>query len=77
MNKELDELLEAGLVESSASEWSNLIVMVTNSDETYRMCIDFRKVNEVVKKDAYPLPHMYTILSKLRPAKYYCGQKQR
>ena len=37
---------------------------------TYRVCLDFRKVNEVAKKDAYPLPHMDTILSKLRSAKY-------
>ena len=70
INKELDELLEANMVEPSASEWSNPIVMVTMSDGTYRMCLDFRKVNEVAKKDVYPLPHMDTILSKLRSARY-------
>ena len=35
MNKELDELLEAGMVEPSASEWSKPIVIVTKSDGTY------------------------------------------
>ena len=54
MDKELDELLEADMVEPSASEWSNPIFMVTKSDGTYRMCLDFRKVNNVAKKDAYP-----------------------
>ena len=70
MNKELDQLLKADMVEPSASEWSNPNVMVTKSDGTYRMCLDFRKVNEVAKKDAYPLPHMDAILSKLRSARY-------
>ena len=70
MDKELDELLEAGMDEPSASEWSNPIFMVTEYDGTYRMCLDFRKVNEVAEKDAYPLPHMDAFLSKLRSAKY-------
>ena len=70
MNKELGELLEVGMVEPSASEWSNPIVMVTKPDVTYRMCLDFRKVNEVAKKDAYSLPHMDMILSKIRSARY-------
>ena len=70
MNKELDEFLEAGMVEPSASEWSNPIAMVTKSDGTHPMCVDFQKDNEVAKKDAYPLPHRDTILSKLRSAKY-------
>ena len=70
MNKELDKFLEAGMVKPSANEWSHSIVMVTKSDGTYRMCLDFRKVNEVAKKDVYPLSHMDTFLSKLRSAKY-------
>ena len=53
INKELDELLEAGMVEPSANEWSNPLVMVTKSHGTYCMCLDFRKVNEVARTDAY------------------------
>ena len=45
MNKDLDELLEAGMVEPSENEWFNPIVMVTKSKGTYRMCLDFREVN--------------------------------
>ena len=70
MNKELEELLEADMVEPSESEWSNPIVMVTKSDGTYRMCLNFREADEVANNDAYLLPHMDTILSKLSAAKY-------
>lgn len=39
-------------------------------DGKYRFCIDFRKVNAVTKKDAYPLPYINAMLDKLREAKY-------
>lgn len=39
-------------------------------DGKYRFCIDFRRVNEVTERDAYPLPHITATLEKLRGARY-------
>jgi len=36
----------------------------------YHFCLDFRKVNSISKKDAYPLPNMNGILDNLRSARY-------
>ena len=44
--------------------------MVKKADGGYRLCIDFRKLNEAVKKDAYPMRNMGYILDKLRLARY-------
>ena len=44
--------------------------MVRKGDGSYRLCIDFRKVNEISKKDAYPTPFMTEILDKLSVARY-------
>lgn len=63
-------MLGNGIIEPSKSEWANPIVMVRKSDGKYRFCIDFRKVNKISKKDAYPLPQMTGILDKLRAARY-------
>lgn len=63
-------MLEAGIIEPSNSEWSTPIVMIKKSNGTYRFCLDFRKLNGVSKKDAYPLPYMNAILDKLRSARY-------
>lgn len=63
-------MLKAGIIEPSFSEWSNPIVMVKKPNGKYRFCLDFRKVNGVSKKDAYPLPNMNGILDKLRSARY-------
>jgi len=44
--------------------------MVKKPNGKYRFCLDFRKVNSVSKKDAYPLLNMNKILDKLRSARY-------
>ena len=36
----------------------------------YRLCLDFRKLNAISKKDAYPLPYMTDILRQLKAVKY-------
>ena len=69
LHEEVDKMLENGVIEPSNSDWSSPIVMAKRNGK-YRFCLDFRKVNEVTKKDAYPLPYMSVILDRLRAAKY-------
>jgi hypothetical protein len=38
----------------------------------YRMCIDFRKLNKVTKKDHYPLPFMDQMLERLSKHSHFC-----
>lgn len=52
--EEVDKLLKEDIIEPSHSPWSNPIVMVRKPDGRYRFCLDFRKVNAISKKDAYP-----------------------
>ena len=44
--------------------------MVRKSDGGHTVCIDFRKLNEVAKKDVYPMKNISEILDKLSSAKY-------
>ena len=67
---EVDKMLDHDIIEPSNSSWSSPIVMAKKADGTRRFCLDFRKLNQVTKKDAYPLPQMNGILDKLRSAKY-------
>lgn len=70
INKELDELLNADQIEPSNSPYSAPIVLVRKKQGNYRLCIDYRQLNEHSIKDAYPLPQIDHILNKLRGAKY-------
>ncbi|KAL6419044.1 hypothetical protein ACFW04_014106 [Cataglyphis niger] len=70
IDAEVDEMKKAGVIEPSRSAWSSPIVVVRKKDGKHRFCIDFRKVNEVTEKDAYPLPQVTATLDKLRGARY-------
>ncbi|KAK9703188.1 Reverse transcriptase (RNA-dependent DNA polymerase) [Popillia japonica] len=70
VDKELDEMLRLGVVQKSSSPWSSPILMIPKKDGKYRFCVDYRKLNQVTKKDAYPLPYVSSTLDKLRDAKY-------
>lgn len=63
-------MLKEGIVKGSHSEWSVSVVMEKKANSKYRFCLDFRKLNAISNKDAYPLPNMIKILSQIRSAKY-------
>ena len=45
IDQQLDELLANGRVEDSQSPCSSPVVLVRRHDGSYRMCIDYRKLN--------------------------------
>ena len=65
-----EKMLTAGVIEESHSEWSSPIVMVSKPDGSLRFCNDFRKVNEISKFDAYPMPRVDELLEKIGNARY-------
>lgn len=74
INDNVQELLSKNLIEPSSSAWSANPFLVPNRDELgqlkYRMVLDYRKLNDVTKPLAYPLPRIDTIINKLRKAKF-------
>jgi hypothetical protein len=63
--------LEKGLIEPSDSPWASPVVLVTKKDGKKRLCLDYRRLNEVSVKDAYPLPRIDDSLDALGEAKYF------
>lgn len=66
---ELDRMLQMDVIEESGSAWSSPIVLVQKPGKV-RLCLDSRKLNIVTVKNAYPLPNMDGILSRLPKAEY-------
>ena len=69
--KYLKEQLDAGVLVPSTSAWASPVVLVRKKDGTVRWCCDFRKLNEVTVKDAYPLPRIDMCLDALGSAQYF------
>ena len=70
VTKELQEMLEEGVIEPSTSEWSSPIVIVKKKDQDIRLCIDYRKVNAKTKFDAYPMPRIDEMLDNIGQSHY-------
>ena len=51
-------MLDGEAICPSQSPWCNAVVLVRKKDESLWFCIDFCKLNEWTKKDAYPLLRM-------------------
>jgi hypothetical protein len=58
LEKDLKQMLSAGIIVKSKSAWASPVVVVSKPDGGRRVCIDYRRVNEVTKKDAYALPRV-------------------
>ena len=52
----LKDLLKKGIIQPSSSEWAAASVIRRKKDGKIRYCIDYRKLNSVSRRDAFPLP---------------------
>ena len=68
LKEELKKLIDKGLIVPSHSPWSSPIVMVPKKNGKWRLCVDYRLVNNITKKDSYALPKIQEIFDGLKDA---------
>ena len=69
IKEELIKLIKKKLVVPSYSEWSSPVVVVPKANGKWRLCVDYRKVNDLTEKDSYALPYIDEIFDSLDGAK--------
>ena len=69
--KEIEMFMEYDMIEPSKSPWACGVVMAKKKEAQLRFCCDFRYLNAVTIKDAYPIPRIDESLSKLGDAKFF------
>ena len=67
----LDDMLLRDIIQPSTSPWASPIVLVKKKDGTTRFCIDYRKLNSVTCRDAYPLPWIDDMLDTLSGSQWF------
>src|ERR1700742_4276006 len=71
IKKEVEQLLEMGKIRKSWSPWASPVTLAGKKSGNYRFCIDYRKLNNVTKTDAYPLPRIDETLEKFRKGNWF------
>jgi hypothetical protein len=67
---QLQDSLEKGFIRTSSSPWGCPTIFV-KKDQTLRMCMDYRPLNEVTIKNKYPLPRIDILFDQLTGARVF------
>ena len=71
LKNQLNQLLEQGFIKPSLSPWGAPVLFQKKKDGTFRLCIDFRGLNQCTIKNKYPLPRIGKLLDRLGKAKIF------
>ena len=71
VDEQVSEMLNNDIIRPSYSPWNAPVILVKKKDNTTRFVCDFRGVNDVTKKDTYPLPHIKDVIDKMAGSKYW------
>ena len=69
----LDEHLSMGFICPFSSTHAAPVLLVRKKDGSLHLCMDFRGLNKITKKDRYPLPHITDLLDTSSHAWIYTG----
>lgn len=76
IKKQINQLLEDGIIEPSRSSWSSPILLVpkksdNSGEKKWRLVVDYRKLNNCIQEDKFPLPNINEILDSLSGSIYF------
>ena len=71
VGKHLRDLLKKDIITESTSPYAAPIVIVRKKDNSIRLCVDYRRLNDETIPDAFPLPRIDESFDLLAGAKYF------
>ncbi|GJY19031.1 hypothetical protein Tco_0390522 [Tanacetum coccineum] len=71
LSTQLQELSDKGFIRPSSLPWGAPVLFVKNKDGSFRMCIDYRKLNKLTVKNRYPLSRIDDLFDQLQGSRVY------
>jgi len=65
IEKLVQEMLDQGVVQHSTSPYASLVVLVGKKDGSWRLCVDYRDLNQMTIKDKFSIPIIEDLLDEL------------
>ncbi|GBG62157.1 hypothetical protein CBR_g29356 [Chara braunii] len=62
LRRQIDDMIDRGWIRPSECEFGALVMFVPKKGGKLRMCIDYRGLNRITRKNAYPLPRIDDLL---------------
>ena len=70
-DRQINDMIKTNVIRPSTSPWAAPVVLVEKKNGEQRFCIDYRKLNQVTKKDSFPLPRIDDTLDTLHGKKFF------
>lgn len=71
LKRHLQDLLAAGIIEESHSPYASPVVLVRKKTGELRMVVDYRRLNNLTRKDVYPLPRIEETFTLMSGSKWF------
>ena len=67
----IQDLLDQGIIQPSESDWASPIVLVEKKDHSWRLCVNFQKLNHITRLDRFPMPLARDLFDTFGGAKFF------
>lgn len=71
VKRQVKSMLEQGIIEPCDGPWASEYVLVKKKSGEWRLCVDYRRLNNLTKKSCYPLPNIDSCLENLAGKVYF------